>query len=206
MTSVQTKIKICGIKHVDIAKAIAATGSDFIGLVFDPKSPRVISKQNAKEIVDAISNMDCIPVAVFTEHDAMSMHMILSFTGIKFAQLHGELSKADHADLPSNISRIYVLQFGALHEIPKDLDTKRDYLLYDSQTPGCGKAFPKKDFQMNSKFRCFIAGGLLPSNVSETIENFHPFGVDVSSGVESSPGIKDLSKVKSFVTNARKTV
>ncbi len=201
----QTKSKICGIVDVNSAKFAAMAGADFVGLVFEPKSPRFISKERAKKIVDTISNMDCVPVAVFTEHNAISMNMILSFTGIKVAQLHGKISRDQHTNLQSDISRIFVLPFADSQSIPDDLDPKRDYLLYDSQTPGVGKAFPKKDFQMNPKFRCFIAGGVNPSNVSEIIESFHPYGVDVSTGVESSPGVKDLSKLKSFVTNVEKT-
>ncbi len=192
-------IKICGLKDPLVARKAALSGADFIGLVFHPTSKRYISLTEAKAICAALVDTPATPVAVFTEHSAKEMQTICEACGVDTVQLHGSLSRAEHALLPSQYQRIYVHSLSECNTVPLACDPKRDYLLFDSDIPGSGIALDWDTFQYIGPFRVFLAGGLSPMNVRTAIQKCRPAGIDVSSGVESAPGEKELSLIQQLI-------
>lgn len=193
-------IKICGLRDPMIARQTALLGVDFIGLVFHPTSKRYVSLTEAKAICEALSQTSAKPVAVFTEHSAKEMQAICEACHIHIVQLHGTRSRAEHALLPSHYSRIYVESVGTSRSAPThNCDPKCDYILFDSDIPGSGIAFDWDTFQYTGPFRVFLAGGLNSMNVRTAIQKCRPAGIDVSSGVESAPGKKELSLIQPLI-------
>lgn len=204
------KIKICGIKDVDTALKVAELGVDFIGLVFSKKSPRYVSMEKAFQITSALKNSQIQCVAVVDEADEIEMMRICETLNVRMIQLHGPLPKARHHLLSENITRIYVCSLsvdGALADIDdisfEHLDPHRDYLLFDSIEAGSGKSYSLESFSRPEQFNFFMAGGLIDKTVNSLIHEVSPFAVDVSSGVESTRGIKDINKIKTFVNSVR---
>lgn len=198
-----TKIKICGIKDVETAKVASNCGADYIGLVFYEKSKRNIpSLDIAKEIVESIKNTETVPVAVFVDQDAESMLEILEKTSIKTVQLHGDQARHSHAELPNELVRIYAITVeanGSTIFKDVDLNPKRDFLLFDTKNPGSGQSFDHQKFHYDGEFNFFIAGGLSAETAILCIDTLHPYGLDFSSKLESSPGVKDPQLIKQLL-------
>ena len=184
-----------------MALEAARAGADFIGLVFHPSSKRYVTSTQAKMISSALAATKAKPVAVFTEHSAMEMKSICEECHIQIAQLHGARSRAEHPLLPQDMQRIYVQSPEMLNTSSELLqcNPQRDYLLFDHSQPGNGLRFDWNTFCYDGPFPWFLAGGLNAQNVSMARQQLQPTGVDVSSGVESSPGIKDLNLMKNFI-------
>ena len=192
-------IKICGLRDHFVAREAALLGADFIGLVFHPASKRYVSLTEAKAICTALIDTPAKPVAIFTEHSVKEMQAICEECAIDTLQLHGTRSRAEHAALPSQYQRIYVSSLSEANTIPPACDPMRDYLLFDSDIPGSGIAFDWNTFQYTGPFRLFLAGGLNPLNVRTAIQKCRPAGIDVSSGVESASGKKELSLIQQLI-------
>jgi phosphoribosylanthranilate isomerase len=201
-------IKICGIKQPAMAYAAAQTGADFIGLMFAPGSKRLVSVAEAIDIAAATREGGATPVAVFTDHTAAQMLEICRQTKIDWVQLHGDTARNEQHLLPEDIHRIYVCSLiegseASTIEIPL-LKHDRDYLLFDTPTPGVGEKFDWQRFSYAGSMRWFLAGGLAPDNVAEAVQLLQPHGVDVSSGVEDDSGEKNLSLIEAFIQVAQK--
>lgn len=202
----KTAVKICGLRLVESAVYAVKAGADFIGLVFHPNSKRNVNIDLAVRISEAVAFNGGIVVAVVVDQNASEIMEICSRTGINHVQFHGENAITNLPLVGKDIIKILSVKVSdnAMIELPskeilQSLNPQRDYLLYDGQKPGSGERFAIKMFYPMAGFRFFIAGGLNANNVAEVIEELNPYGVDVSSGVESSEGIKDPIKINQFI-------
>ena len=199
-------VKICGIRDVETAQACVGLGADLIGIVFHPASKRHIGNLKiARDIAFAVQDAGGIPVGVFVDQDSTSIFEIASYIGIYTIQLHGSCVRRTHHDLPAYYQRIYVRHVSSDGVVKGDLDggqqycdPKRDYILFDGIEPGSGRSFATQNIR-DSQFPIGIAGGLNVNNVSKVIEDLHPDLIDLSSGIESEIGSKDLGKIQHFL-------
>ena len=204
---VRRLIKICGLCEPDTAEQAARAGADFVGLVFHPGSPRCVSGQQAAAVAAAVKRGGAVPVAVFVDHGYLDMLRICQATAVRTVQLQGDKARAEHHLLPAEYQRIYVQNVSNQGRLQnkqglQKLDYDRDLVLIDHKNPGQGKTIDPR-FRYEGSFRWILAGGLSASNVVEAIKRFQPDGVDVSSGVESSPATKNLGLVQGFVNSVR---
>jgi len=197
------RVKICGITSAEDAVMAADAGADAIGLVF-ARSPRRVDPEQAASILAALPPY-VEPVALFVNELASRIRSLCRMIGVRTVQLHGDEPPA----LAAALGEFCVVK--AVHVASEaDLEAMADYpasaFLLDTKVAGLrggtGKTF---DWQLAARAegRIILAGGLHPDNVAEAVRTAHPYGVDVSSGVESAPGRKDPEKVRAFVRNAR---
>ncbi len=212
-----TRIKICGLTEVQHAVSASTSGADFIGMVFAP-SKRQISADKASQIVKAAKKIspDIVTVGVFVNSSADEINRIAEKCKLDRVQLSGDeswefcrkierpLIKAIHVRANSKTEDIIqVMKKGLEVVIGKELVYLLDSKIGDNYG-GTGQTF---DWQIARaaarKFPVFIAGGLTPDNVRLVIEEVRPWGVDVSSGVESD-GTKDTGKITAFIEEVKK--
>jgi len=203
-------VKICGITNLEDALAAAQAGADFLGFIFYPRSPRYLEPEKVREIVSQVraQRLGPIPkfVGVFVNQAPETVARLLEFCGLDYAQLHGDEEPADGVVLGRErvIKAVRVrsaADVSALGRWPAAL-----YLLdtYSQQPGGTGQTFDWKLAEFASSYGAIIlAGGLTPENVAEAIRQVRPFGVDVSTGVESTPGRKDHDRLKQFIRAVR---
>ena len=213
-------IKICGIRDPQLAVEAVKMGADYIGIMMHKPSKRYVDMKTAKNIADAVKRANGIPIAVFVDTPAQEIKIICENLAVNVVQLHGAISRKGHRYLPEFIKRIYVVHVdndGNIHQDInsdlKNLNKQRDLLLFDAIKGGNGKQFPYNNFhttnfpallgEAREGLPFLLAGGLTPDNVSSAIATVKPQGVDVSSGVERSPGIKDKTLIKRFITHAK---
>jgi len=204
---VSVKIKICGITNVADAIAAAEAGADMIGLMFYEKSPRHVSLQAAAEISRAVSPF-VMKVGVFVNASEDLVVRAIAECGLTLLQFHGDESPEFCTQFGlMSMKAFRIRDAESLKEIPK---FKTDSYLLDAFSPeargGTGEKFNWDLAIEAKKFNkpIFLAGGLTPENVTEAVRKVQPFGVDVSSGVESAPGKKDAAKVKAFIQAAKR--
>ena len=210
------RIKICGITSVEDALEAKAAGADAIGLNFYEKSPRFVQPTLAAEIVSAVDPSDC--VGVFVNKAPASISYLASDVRFRWIQLHGDEPATDLAELqpPAKVIRARRLREGRTAEIAADLAACQQAgrlpvaVLIDAAVPGeyggTGTIVAWEELADRTSWLgslpLILAGGLTPDNVAEAIRTVQPDAVDVASGVESSPGVKDPAKVRSFVEAA----
>jgi len=204
-------VKICGLTHADQALAIAQMGADALGLNFWDKSKRYIAPAIAAAWVPALRPLATL-VAVLVNPSTSLLDEVIDLNVVDVLQLHGDES-------PDEIARIMALGLPVIKALQvrdhASLATIGDYacetILLDAYNPGLyggeGKAFPwELAIEAQQRFpekKFILAGGLTPDNVAQAVAQVHPAGVDVASGVESSPGIKDLEMVRRFIDGAK---
>ena len=212
-----TRIKICGIRDEVHALAAVEAGADFIGFVFAP-TRRQVSPAKAREIVDTVkkSSSAIKPVGVFVDTPASEVNRIADFCGLDWVQLSGNESWEYCRQIARPIIKAIRIGQQLREEINaeltvglKTLSPQRFITLLDSQVEGkyggTGITFNWRLAQQVAKeFPVIIAGGLNPENVAQAIEIATPWGVDVSSGVETD-GTKDIAKIKAFIEAVRRT-
>ena len=200
------KVKICGVTTINDALMCAEAGADFIGLNFYPKSPRYLSREAAREIAGTLRNLPKPPVlvGVFVNGPATTITAILDACGLDLGQLSG--------DEPEDVLQaIGGRGFKAMRQANTPLPiTNNQLLLFDAHIAGhFGGTGKTADWEAAAKLasqcRLLLAGGLTPENVAQAIRVVQPWGVDVASGVESAPGIKDRTKVAAFIKAAKGT-
>ena len=211
-----TRIKICGIRDKTHALAAVQAGADFIGLVFAP-SQRQVSPALAREIASAVkkSSNTAKVVGVFVNAPVFQINEIADFCALDVVQLSGDESW-EHCRKIANpvIKAIRIGQqspeelYAELSAASELLNGRRLITLLDSRVKGkyggTGESFNWNLIQEVAKrFPIIIAGGLDPENVVRLIERVAPWGVDVSSGVETG-GVKDTSKIEAFIGAVRK--
>lgn len=195
-------VKICGITSEEDALLAVAMDADAVGFVFAP-STRQIATGVARDIARRLPP-EVLTVGVFRDEAPQRVVDIVNAAGLRAAQLHGretvEHTKWIHARVPVLI-KAFPAGDPALERAD---DFEADAILVDSHAPGSGEVF---DWSLAEGApigrRVILAGGLTPDNVAEAIDRVSPWGVDVSSGVESSPGRKDARLVRDFIRNAR---
>jgi phosphoribosylanthranilate isomerase len=200
----RTRVKICGITRCADAQLAVDAGADAIGLVFYDKSQRFVSNTQAADISHVIPAF-VSTVALFKDADAAFVESVLQQAEIDLIQFHG----SETADFCEQFERPYIKALGM-----KTMQGKVDYLdesvatyatakaiLLDGHAPGeaggAGESFNWSAVGTIKK-PVVLAGGLSTENVTQAIEIAHPYAVDVSSGVESAPGIKDRVKLVEF--------
>src|SRR5476651_2271175 len=198
----KTQVKICGVTNVADALAAAEAGADMIGLMFYEQSPRHITLATAVEISRALPPF-VLRVGVFVNPQEALVTRAIGECNLSLLQFHGDETSE------------FCTQFGLMSmkairvrdaESLKTLENfQTDAFLLDAHSKaGLGGTGEKFNWDLAieaQKFGkpIFLAGGLTPENIAEAVEKVQPFGVDVSSGVESAPGKKDHAKVKAFI-------
>ena len=195
-------VKICGITNEDDALLAVAMGADALGFVFAP-SPRQVAPQQVYDITRRLPP-EILTVGVFRDEHPSRVVKLVHQAGLKAAQLHGNETPAEAIEVAANVRwMIKAFAAGSTQLVQADR-YGTDLILVDAPGPGSGKVF-NWDLAAEAPdgLRVILAGGLTPDNVAEAIEVVEPWGVDVSTGVESTPGRKDALKVKRFIDNAR---
>ena len=203
-SAVRTRIKICGITRTADARAAAAAGADAIGLVFYPPSPRFLSAERAREIRDALPPF-VQTVALFVNADAAQVSQVIGSVHPAMLQFHGEESP----EFCRQFGLPYVKACRVKQGVPA-LEYLRPFSgaaawLFDSHVPeygGVGESFDWSLVPATDK-PVILSGGLSQANVAEAVRRVRPWGVDVSSGVESAKGIKDAGKIAAFIAEVR---
>jgi len=196
-------VKICGITSEEDALLSVALGADAVGFVFAPSS-RQIAVDRVREIVRRLPP-EILTVGVFRNELPARVVEIVQRAGLKAAQLHGDETAEETREVRSRVG-VVIKAFAAGHPGLSHLDSfGADVVLVDSSTPGSGNVFDwslAEDAPL-SGHRVILAGGLHAGNVAEAISRVSPWGVDVSSGVEREPGLKDPVKLRQFITAVR---
>lgn len=200
-----TRVKICGLKLEEDALFCAEAGADAIGLNFWPGTPRCIDVATARRIVDAVGAR-VLTVGVFVDASEPEIADIRERTGIACVQLHGK-------EPPELVTRFLPHAYKALRvKDESSIDEARrfpgEHILLDAyvagQPGGTGHTF---NWRLAAAFarerKVTLAGGLNAGNVAEAIAAVQPYCVDVASGVESAPGVKDKAAVTAFIQAAR---
>ncbi len=206
------RLKICGITNLEDARFCAAAGVDYLGFVFHRQSLRYIPPEHAKDINEWIIGPQS--VGVFVDEDVDVVNQIAESVGLDLVQLHGEES-VHFCELvePPVIKALGIAPDTSEDDIFRAANRYRGaahYLLLDSRVDGrSGGTGVSFDWRL-ARTVCrsqsvFLAGGLHAGNVSEAIETAGPFGIDVSSGVESEPGRKDFDRVTALVDAITRT-
>lgn len=213
-----TFVKICGTKTLPDARAAIAAGADLLGLNFHPPSPRYLTPEDAAQLVKSLRTeygTSCPPIiGIFVEHTVLDITRIMDESGINAAQLTDE--KASAAAIEKLYDRAYVTirprDETEARELTRRYHQKRTLsdplpaILIDAYHPhlfgGTGEvtSLTIAAASMTESDRVMLAGGLTASNVGERLQKLQPWGVDVASGVETSPGQKDATLMRDFVT------
>jgi phosphoribosylanthranilate isomerase len=208
-----TRVKICGVTLADDAARIAAAGADFIGLNFWPKSKRYLAPERAPMIASVVRSTGTTKlVGVFVDPEIDEVQAITAAVDLDIIQLHGDESP----DLVNSIARsVYrpvwkALPIGSQRDLVALDVWPVEALLLDAPSAGRGGAGTTFDWQLAREAReryprihFVLAGGLTPDNVTSAIQAVEPWAVDVASGVEAGPGIKDPAKLEAFISRAR---
>lgn len=198
----RTRIKICGVRDVETALAAAEAGADAVGFVFVEDSPRFIEPEDAFEVMSALPPF-VASVGVFKDIDVDGFADIEGVCPTQYTQFHGDedvatvkgcgpdVIKAVKFD-PQTIARD-LLKWASLDEVSA--------VLVDAPTPGAGVKFDWCELEPHMGLitkPIILAGGLTPENVAEAVRVLRPYAVDVSSGVESERGVKDVGRIRAF--------
>ena len=198
------KIKICGFTNAENAQQAALAGIDAIGLNFYAKSPRHVNIDSAREIVAALPPF-VNKVGLFVNANPSLIDEVLCEVALDTLQFHGDESPSDCAQ--------YEMPFIKAIRVSPEVDlikTANEYyqagaLLLDTYQSdfygGSGKSFDWSLANIELDLPIILAGGLTPDNVSVAINTAQPYAVDVSSGVESAKGLKDIDKIRAFISN-----
>lgn len=204
------KVKVCGITSLADAEKALEYGADALGFNFYPPSPRYLAPEEARAIVQQLPAGAC-NVALFVNETKERIRQVLAAgavpdgrSGYKSIQFHGEESPDDCRGWGLGVIKAFRLKdkqsLEKIHNFPAD------YYLLDSWSAGyggSGASFPWEWLEGFDTGRIILSGGLNLDNVAEAIRRLHPYGVDVCSGVEVRPGVKDHEKIKHFVSAAK---
>ncbi|MFJ3384404.1 MULTISPECIES: phosphoribosylanthranilate isomerase [unclassified Curtobacterium] len=205
MSTDQRWIKICGLSTPDTVDAAIDAGADAVGFVFAAGSPRTVTADLAKELVERVpEGIDA--VGVFRDQEIDEVVGIASAVGLTTLQLHGGESATDFAR--ARDAGFFTIRAVAAEDYLRETPEQRgsydhDLLLLDAAVPGSGRLIDPAVMADGIDEAWILAGGLTPANVVAAVERLDPDGVDVSSGVESEPGVKDAAKIRAFVEAVR---
>jgi phosphoribosylanthranilate isomerase len=205
-------IKICGIKTLEIAQASVEAGADMLGFNFYPPSSRYITPEKCTEILSALipGHASLVTVGIFVNEDPDRIREIMTTCKLDLAQLAGDETPQDLTALGGKALK--AVRPCSLPEAEEQLRVfgrpTAPALLVDAHIKGAyGGTGETGDWalarQLAAQAPILLAGGLNPENVAAAVRAVDPWGVDVASGVESSPGVKDLAKILAFIAAAR---
>jgi phosphoribosylanthranilate isomerase len=202
-------VKICGLQTAETVATAIGAGANAVGFVFAPGSPRTITAELARELGQAVPT-DVETVGVFRNQPIEQVLEIARAAALTTVQLHGNETLADMEQARDagfrTLRAFSAAAYAALSPADK-LAWESERILLDAVEPGAGVAFDVSLLDGGAPAGFWLlAGGLNPSNVAELAVALRPDGVDVSSGVESSRGVKDGGLIKAFVAAARSTV
>ncbi|MBC8207849.1 MAG: phosphoribosylanthranilate isomerase [Desulfobulbaceae bacterium] len=208
----RTRIKMCGVTNIEDALEGVRAGVDALGFIFVEQSARNIAPELVKDIIAELPPfVDC--VGVFVDREREEVEEIVEYCGLSYAQLHGcedpkYCERLARFSSPCQVVKAFRVepQSKATDFIPYE-SSVRGYLLdtYSKGMPGgTGKTFDWSIVErLQLKRPLILAGGLDPDNVTAAILALRPFGVDVNSGIEIEPGVKDYAKLHAFVNAVR---
>lgn len=198
-----TRIKLCGLSRPCDIEAANELKPDYIGFVFASKSRRYVSPEKAAELKKLL-HPDILAVGVFVNEEIRLIADLLNKGVIDVAQLHGREDEAYVRKLRSHTSKplIQAFRIDTSENVETAQRASADFILLDSGEGGTGRPF---NWELLQSIRrpYFLAGGLTPENVGDAVASLQPFGVDVSSGIETD-GVKDKEKMTAFVAAVRK--
>jgi len=196
-------VKICGITNEEDALLAVALGADALGFVMAPGSVRQLRPQAVRDIVHRLPH-GVATVGVFRDERPERVVEIVNRVGLSGAQLHGREPLSEVRWIRQRLSFVIQAFTAGDPAIAAAANGPADVILLDSANPGSGHVF---DWRLAESapggVRILLAGGLNPDNVSEAIAHVRPWGVDVSTGVEGSPGHKDPRKLRRFIEAAK---
>lgn len=215
-------VKICGVRDVPMAVAIAEAGADAIGLNFYSKSPRSVDRATARHIVNELPET-VTPIGLFVNETADAIRPVVEDLGLSTIQIHGDEPPEQMAAIAESlpgVSLIRALRVSAaegLADVHRYLDACRDLgvalraCLLDARVEGSyggtGQVGPweriRAEYRYETDPPLILAGGLTPENVAAGIQTVRPWGVDTAGGVESSVACKDMARVRQFLASAR---
>lgn len=205
-TSSAARVKICGITSIADVQSAIDSGADAIGLVFYEPSPRCVAIEQAREIALAAGPFVTV-VGLFVDADAAFVHRVLEHVPLHVLQFHGD----ENATFCESFQRPYLKAIRMqpelnLQAVMHDHPNATAFLLdaYRTGVPGgTGETFDWQRVPKDSARPIVLAGGLTPENIASAVNATQVYGVDVSGGVESAPGIKDPIKIRNFIHNAK---
>lgn len=201
----RTAVKICGLTNLEDARFAAGALADYLGFIFYEKSPRYVEPPKAGAIINWIEGPQT--VGVFVNQPLDDVNMIIRQTGIDLVQLHGTESPEYCQLIEKPVIKVFHIEAETtaekLAENIKPFNEFAMYFMFDTKTDelwgGTGKAF---DWNILNKLThnkpFFLSGGLTSGNIEHACRIIHPFAVDVNSGVEQTPGVKDYDKLEDF--------
>lgn len=203
-----TKIKICGLTREEDALYCASAGADFLGFIFVPSTPRFIEPEKAAAIVARVRENENPPkfVGVFRDASSEYMREIAELAGLDLVQLHGNETDEDVRNVA--LPTIKTLRVG--DTLPDTHSTPNAaWLLFDTyderRTGGTGRRFDWSLLALFDRSKpFFLSGGINPDNVASAVSLVRPDAIDLSSGVESEPGVKDHSKLARLFERVRR--
>jgi len=203
---VSVKVKICGLTRIEDALAAAAAGADLVGFMFYEPSPRCVSCAQAAAMSEQLPP-HIVRVGVFVNPKAGTVTQAIAACGLTLLQFHGDETPEFCAQFGLMTMKAFRIRDAAsLAALPRH--SAAAWLLDAWSPAGLGGTGERFDWELAVAARqfgrpIFLAGGLTPDNVAAAVRQVQPFGVDVSSGVESAPGVKDAAKMRAFVTAAK---
>lgn len=202
------KVKICGITSIDDALHASACGADALGFVFYAQSPRRVTPEQARAIIAALPPF-VVTVGLFVNETPQTIRAVAADCGLDVIQLHGDEGPEDCDFAPWRT--IKALRVKDEQSLADHVAFTTSALLLDAWVKeaygGTGHIFNwQLAAEVASQRPVILAGGLTPDNVATAIRHVRPYGVDVSSGVESSPGRKDPARVEDFVRMAKESL
>lgn len=205
-----TLVKICGLKTPDAMTAALEEGADFVGLVFHHASPRHVEIEVAAYLASYVPEATKI-VGLFIDPSDKTLSEILENVRLDMIQVHGSETPERMADIKTKFGKPVIKSIGiaSAEDVAtiKDYEAAADWLLLDSRGGGTGKSFDWKLLDgVTFAKPWMLAGGLTPGIVGGAIKRLKPDAVDVSSGVESTRGVKDPEKIRAFIRTAKAAV
>ncbi|HKY70625.1 MAG TPA: phosphoribosylanthranilate isomerase [Nitrospira sp.] len=203
------KVKVCGITNAEDARAAVEAGADALGFIFFEKSPRYVVPAVASQIIAELPPL-VTAVGVFVNEGLATVRSIMDTCGLAMAQLHGDENASYCRELARPAMKALRLKDrGGLLALAEyqGRGGVRGFVLDTFSEFAYGGTGQLADWRLSAEVaqtaRVLLAGGLTPENVAEAIRTVRPYGVDVSSGVESAPGKKDHAKVRAFLDAVR---
>jgi phosphoribosylanthranilate isomerase len=201
-----TRVKVCGIRRREDALLAVELGADALGFVFWPGSPRAVAVEQVREITDALPSF-VSTVGVFVNQPLPEIMAMAASARLTTIQLHGDEDASVYAECGRRVIKALPVgadfTLSAVDSVPAEMT-----VLLDAHDPvrrgGTGRPIEWTLATAAARLRpVILSGGLTSENVGRAVETVHPYAVDVSSGVESAPGIKDEGKLRAFFAALR---